>query len=175
MASKIEIDFARKREVLEKARRLGEIVGRAQRENRDLSRREAAEVREITRDAERLRAELQPFDPRRTQFTPGLAEESGRPELLAPSDSVAEYLRDSGQATQRGFDEPERLRFGAMVRGAVTGVWKGAEAEQRALSESALAGGGYLIGPALSARVIDRVRANMAVMKAGAITVPLST
>jgi HK97 family phage major capsid protein len=43
------------------------------------------------------------------------------------------------------------------------------------MSENVLADGGYALGPELSARVIDRVRNAMQVMKAGATTVPMTT
>jgi HK97 family phage major capsid protein len=162
-------------ELRSKLTRLDEIRTRARIENRDLSRREAAEVSEIKASAEAISARLPIVDGRLTQGGARFAEDRDRSEGLKPEERVADWMREHGHIRSGGYDEPDRLSFGAMVRGAVTGRWDGAEAEQRALSENALAGGGYLLGPALSSTVIDRVRNKMRTMQAGATTVPLIT
>jgi HK97 family phage major capsid protein len=160
-------------ELRSKLTRLDEIRTRARNENRDLSRREAAEVSEIKASAEAISARLPIVDGRLTQGDarfPGDRE----PDRLKPEERVADWVRENGHVRSGGYDEPDRLSFGRMVRGAVTGSWEGAEAEQRALSEGTLAAGGYLLGPALSSTVIDRVRNQMRTMQAGATTVPLT-
>lgn len=96
--------------------------------------------------------------------------------VLTRDRSVRDWVRRNGHGgLPAGLDEdPERFRLGRMVRGALTGVWEGAGLEQRALSEGTLSQGGYLIPSPLSASLIDRVRARMAVMQAGALTVPMT-
>lgn len=67
----------------------------------------------------------------------------------------------------------EQLSFGKYLRGIVTGDWRGATAEQKAMSEGVLAGGGYLVPSPLSASVIDRARNVAQVVRAGAVTIPM--
>src|SRR5947208_11317865 len=150
------------RDMLEKGRRVKAIRDRAAAENRDLSRREEAELRTIKQELDGLRAQVPAFDPRLAQGTGRDVDPRERGDVLAPSESVRSWLAERGHLPAGGFDEPDRLSFGKIVRGAVTGNWRDAEHEQRALSESAL-GGGYLLGPALSSTVIDRVRNQMRV------------
>jgi len=69
----------------------------------------------------------------------------------------------------------EPLSFGRFIRGLVTGDWRGAEAERRALSEGTPDAGGYLVPTQLSNRVIDLARAKTAAIQAGALTIPMSS
>ena len=55
----------------------------------------------------------------------------------------------------------------------VTGDWRGAEVERRALSEGTNAAGGFLIPAPLATSVIDRVRNEARVIEAGAQTVAM--
>jgi HK97 family phage major capsid protein len=163
-------------ELSRKFERLAEIRAKATDENRDLSRREAAEVMKIKQEAVGIREQID-VDPRALQ--PG-ARTSGHEvagDTLTREQRVADWLRGRGDYRGGGFDHGERenLSLGKMVRGAVTGNWHEAEQEQRAMSESVLANGGYALAPELSARVIDRVRNQMQVMRAGATTVPMAT
>src|SRR5205085_11331262 len=98
----------------------------------------------------------------------------GSGDTLRPEQRVADWLGERGHHGHLSLDAPERLSLGKMVRGAITGEWKGAELEQRALSESVLADGGYLVPTPLAGRMIDRVRNAMQVMQAGATTVPMT-
>lgn len=71
--------------------------------------------------------------------------------------------------------DDERLSLGKYVRGLVTGNWKEAENEKRAMTVSTLSAGGYLVPTPLSAQLIDVAR-NMAVcFKAGALTIPMES
>jgi HK97 family phage major capsid protein len=162
-------------ELLTKQKRLLEIRELAKGESRDLSRRESAEIETIRDDVEKLRSKLPEFNPRLTQHGERYVDVREQTDTLKPEERVADWLRERGHVRSAGFDEPDRLSFGAMVRGAVTGHWEGAEAEQRALSEGTLGAGGYLLAPGLTATVIDRVRNQMRTMQAGATTVPLAT
>lgn len=158
-----------------KTARLAELV--AKDEKQGLSRREAAEFDKVADEVKELRKQLS-HDPR--QFQPG--NRSGGDDAsgatLTPEQRVSDWVRENGEYRSSngvGAGEADRLSIGKMIRGAVTGNWRDAEAEQRAMSENVLANGGYALAPDLSARVIDRVRNNMAVMRLGATTVPLST
>jgi HK97 family phage major capsid protein len=176
---KIEEVLALQRELKSKTDRLAEIVDAAS--GRDLSRRERAEVDQIRRDVDALKARIPTFDPRHASahhsFTRGDREvDKSASDGLKLEERVADWQRDRGLVPARGFDQDRgRLSLGRMIRGAATGIWDGADAERRALSENALAGGGYLLSPELSGMVIDRVRNQMRVMQAGATTVPLTT
>jgi HK97 family phage major capsid protein len=60
--------------------------------------------------------------------------------------------------------EQRKLRFGAFIRGYVSGDWTGAEAEQRAMSTS---GASALIPAPVAAEFIDRARSKMQTNAAG--------
>lgn len=77
----------------------------------------------------------------------------------------------------RGLSRPdeEELSFGKYVRGMVTGDWRGADAERRALVEGTASAGGHLVPTPLSARIIDRARNQTRVMQAGAQVVPMES
>lgn len=64
--------------------------------------------------------------------------------------------------------------LGRYVRGLVTGRWDGAE-QLRALAEGTPSAGGYLVPTPLSAMVIDLVRNQTQVIRAGALTVPMDS
>jgi HK97 family phage major capsid protein len=61
------------------------------------------------------------------------------------------------------------------LRGYITGEWKGATLEQKAMGSSPLSSGGMMIPTPLAANVIDLARNQTRVLQAGAITVPMST
>lgn len=71
--------------------------------------------------------------------------------------------------------EKRKLSIGKLVRGSLTGEWKDADAEKRAMSEGALAGGGYMVPAELSAQILDLARNQARVMAAGAITIPMDS
>lgn len=168
----------RTREVSAKMERALELKQKAKAEGREPSRREQAEIDRVRREAKEISDRLPNFDPRSVQpnARSGGAEIAG--DTLTREQRVSDWLREHSDyrgATGLGRDDHEQLSVGKMIRGAITGNWRDAEAEQRALSENVLANGGYALAPDLSARVIDRVRNNMAVMKLGATTVPMTT
>jgi HK97 family phage major capsid protein len=61
--------------------------------------------------------------------------------------------------------------IGSYIRGIVTGKW--ADPELRALAEGTPSAGGYLVPTPLSLMVVDLLRNQAQVVKAGAITVPM--
>jgi HK97 family phage major capsid protein len=158
--------------------RLSEIHNRAKTEGRNLSRREVAEVRELRDRADAINAKLPRNVGPRAQAPayPTGGDVDNTSDRLKPEERVSDWLRERGLVGTGGYDAPERLSLGKAIRGAVTGRWgKDAESEQRALSESVLAGGGYLLGPALMGNVIDRLRNQMRLIEAGATTIPLTS
>lgn len=94
----------------------------------------------------------------------------------APGDEVRILTR-----SQRVQDLPEYraapslrdLTFGGYIRAMVCGARN--EAERRALAEGTDSAGGFTVPSALSAQVIDRLRARSVAIQAGAQTVPLPT
>ncbi|OAB27856.1 phage major capsid protein [Paenibacillus macquariensis] len=71
--------------------------------------------------------------------------------------------------------EKRQLSIGKYVRGIVTGNWKDAESEKRAMSEGVLSSGGYMVPDLLSSQVIDLARNQARVIQAGAVTVPMES
>lgn len=84
--------------------------------------------------------------------------------------SVAEWV-----AERTPSDHGPDLDFGKCLRGIVTGEWRDAEAERRAMSEGVLSAGGYMVPAPLSAQVIDLARPKTRVLAAGAQLVPMSS
>lgn len=72
--------------------------------------------------------------------------------------------------------EPGPMRFGAVVRALALGDRRGlSQGEQRALSEGTDSAGGYTVPEILASSFIDRMRNQMVVQRAGAVTVPMSS
>ena len=118
-------------------------------------------------DAERDRqlAEIRAAATRR----PGPA--APREPVLTREQSVYDWLQTRG-AFDRYPDEPLSLQ--RYLRGMATGEWDGAEHE-RALAEATVGAGGALVPAPLSARVIDLMRARTVVLRAGGVTVPMTS
>lgn len=87
---------------------------------------------------------------------------------LRPEERMAEWVQRTGGVA---FDEP--LTAGAYLRSMVTGPRN--DVERRALSEGTDSAGGYTVPDILSAQVIDRLRAQSVLVRAGAKTVPLKS
>lgn len=133
------------------------------------------EVRNLQVKVDKLRAEEDEF---RSSFGGGrplnddeYREESGESVRVLKleqrmSDLAQPYVIDG---------EKRQLSIGKYVRGLVTGDWQGAHAEQRAMSEGVLTGGGYLVPTQLSSQLIDVARNQARVMQAGALTVPMDS
>jgi HK97 family phage major capsid protein len=68
----------------------------------------------------------------------------------------------------------EELSLRKSLRGIVLGDWSGADAERRAMSESVLAGGGYLLPTVLSSSIVDLARNQTQVLRAGARIFPMA-
>jgi HK97 family phage major capsid protein len=152
------------------------ILERAAAEQRDLTADELAEYQArvveqreaddaIEQERDREVAELRAAATRR----PGPA--APREPVLSREQSVYDWLQTRG-AFDRYPDEPLSLQ--RYLRGMATGEWDGAEHE-RALAEATVGAGGALVPAPLSARVIDLMRARTVVLRAGGVTVPMTS
>lgn len=78
-----------------------------------------------------------------------------------------------GGAAGRGFDEYRGLTPGGFLRAMVRGPQSAVE--RRALSEGTDSAGGYTVPHVVMAPMIDRMRAASVVMRAGALTIPITS
>jgi len=76
-------------------------------------------------------------------------------------------LADLAPRTTEPFD------IGKAIRGKLTGNWKGADAEKRALMESGDVQGGMLIPELVSSQMVDYTRNASVIMQAGTLTIPM--
>lgn len=83
--------------------------------------------------------------------------------VIKPADSMRAVMRE----TFPGNLSSDGLSWTRVVRGLVTGDWKGAEAELRAMSGGDAVGGGYLLPAPLAGEVIDLARAQSVLFQAG--------
>jgi HK97 family phage major capsid protein len=81
-------------------------------------------------------------------------------------------MASHGESLARNHSE---LHIGRLVRGMITGSWRDAENEQRAMAIGTDIEGGYLIDAGMSDRLIDLSRSAMTVSQAGAQTVMMDT
>jgi HK97 family phage major capsid protein len=95
----------------------------------------------------------------------------GRP--LTAGDTFTAWTRDRGRA--EGRDTGEDLDLERYLRGLVTGDWRDADNERRAMGGTTGALGGYAVPLALSARIIDLARPRTRCLEAGATIVPMAT
>lgn len=101
------------------------------------------------------------------------ADEHGR-EVRALT--ARERFSDARRSAWPGWiEQPDELRVGRWIRGLVTGDWREAEAERRAMATFDDTLGGYLLPEPLGAEVIDLARADSVLMAAGALTVPMTS
>jgi HK97 family phage major capsid protein len=82
-------------------------------------------------------------------------------------------MRTWAQARTHGGEEYRGLGLGQYLRSMVLGGKT--DLERRALSEGTDGAGGYTVPDVLSAQLIDRLRAQSVTIRAGAITVPLTS
>lgn len=158
----------------------GELYRLALTENRKLTDQEQTELRGVERqldadEYEGLYGEppkpnvQQPSDGQRRFAAPVETRGTEKRRILTAEHRMAEHVRGSYPA------EFDGLSIGRLLRGYLTGEWAGAELEARAMASSPTTAGGILIPTPLSARIIDKARNLAAVMRAGAVTVPMTT
>ena len=68
---------------------------------------------------------------------------------------------------------PDELSLARAVRGIMTGTWKGAEAEQRVMSEGTGFLGGWMVPSPLADKIIQEARKQLRVIQAGAVTLEM--
>lgn len=109
------------------------------------------------------------FEPRSAPAVDGgdMVEDEAEAFFLAPEQRFRKYAEARGADSYGGLNVGRYLR--AMAMGGQTG------AERRALSEGSDSAGGYTVPTTLAADIIDRLRAQSVVNRAGARMVPLST
>lgn len=104
-----------------------------------------------------------------------------RSALQQRSEGMVYVPRDSKPGEVRAFKPNEAIAesrysgagLGSYVRGIVTGKWDGAE-ELRSLAEGSTPGS-YLVPTPLATYIIDKVRNQAQVLRAGAMTVPMES
>lgn len=104
---------------------------------------------------------------------PGTQRSDGFVEMLHRGDSLTAWSK----RRQRSEWSPDSadLSLTRMVRGMATGLFDGAEAEQRAMGSSVGATGGHLVPAPLAAAILDLARNQSRCMEAGAVTVPMTS
>ena len=86
---------------------------------------------------------------------------------IKPEERMVDWARKNGAADAEG------LTTGGLLRAMLVGAKN--DAERRALSEGSNGAGGYTVPDILSASMIDRLRAQSVLTRAGARTVPLAS
>lgn len=152
------------------------LLEKAERESRDLSRRESAQLRELERSVEGM---LDDLSRQKEMRGPGArqVDAGDGPAPIGAMLGREQRMSDWGCERGRAGDAEELRGFslGKLVRGMVTGHWADAEVEQRALSGATNAAGGFLTPEPLANSVIDRIRNQARVIEAGAQTVPMES
>lgn len=92
-------------------------------------------------------------------------------QVLTKGQRVTDWVKANGHSDA----QTEGLSFDKYMRGLVTGDWKGADAERKAMSEGTLTAGGHTVPTPLASSLIDLVRSKMAVAQAGTVFVPMTT
>jgi HK97 family phage major capsid protein len=148
---------------------------KAQRADYDAAERGLDELRPIAR---KIEDEIAMRSVREQAGIGDLYAERGQsaPSDTEPGTPLGER-RMSDYVAARGLvrEGQEDLSFGKYVRGMITGDWRGADAERRALVEGTASAGGALVPAPLSARVIDKARNQTRVVRAGAAIVPMES
>ncbi|WP_371346065.1 phage major capsid protein [Ancylobacter sp. IITR112] len=106
---------------------------------------------------------------------PGASGPSDVTRALRLNESFGGALRSlrGGGAAGRGFNEYRGLTPGGFLRAMVRGPQSAVE--RRALAESTDSAGGYTVPDVIMAPMIDRMRAASVVMRAGALTIPITS
>jgi len=97
-------------------------------------------------------------------------------EPLRRGQSFEGFVRARGLAAgdDQVDDDRGRLSLRKSLKGIVTGDWRDAEPERRAMSEGVLASGGFMVPTILSAQLVDLARNQTRVIQAGAKVVPMA-
>ncbi|WP_287154432.1 phage major capsid protein [Candidatus Solincola tengchongensis] len=149
------------REVLD---RMNQILKTAEKEGRDLNFEEIRQIDELEKRLNFLRS-IEHGQP--VPIIAGMEVERGDDiRLLRPDQEVRSVM---------GRSEFGSLSLGKYLRGIVTGDWRGAAAEHRALEQGDSTLGGFLVPHPLSTKIIDLARNRSVCINAGALTVPMES
>lgn len=91
--------------------------------------------------------------------------------LLRKEHRIAEHIK----AQEVNGVAAKDLDFGRLIRAKITGDWRGAEPERKAMGESTGSGGGFWVPSPIGAPFIDLARAKSVCVAAGAGTIPMET
>ncbi|MCC7046734.1 MAG: phage major capsid protein [Alphaproteobacteria bacterium] len=133
-------------------------------EDKDL---EAREARAVERDEFDRKATGKPIDgnPETRELQPGDAW------ALTPKQRMADYVARSIAGGSTG----EPVSAGRLIGAMLTGNWRGAEREQRAMGSVPATAGGYFLPETVGAQLIDLARNASVLTTAGALSIPMST
>jgi HK97 family phage major capsid protein len=96
--------------------------------------------------------------------------------VLTRDVKMADWLQKRGGYHYAGERGAADMRIGRVIRALALGDRRGLSAlEQRALSEGTDSSGGYTVPEILAGQFLDRVRNSMQVVRAGAVTVPMTS
>jgi HK97 family phage major capsid protein len=105
-------------------------------------------------------------------YVPGQRPESDPADpTLGREQRMSDYVRSAGLVEP---NEPS-LSLAKILRGKITGDWRDADPERRAMAEGSTTAGGFLIPTLLSSELIDLARNQTQVIAAGARTYPMKS
>jgi HK97 family phage major capsid protein len=151
--------------------------GVAQREERSFTSAEDAEWAKLKEKAEDLVRQIESAEARDAMLRADLkAQPLNGPRLVMEDGTVIRALTKGEKlvdALPRTVEHGEPARMGAILRGIVTGNWKGASRLERAVGESATSTQLFPVPEYISSTWLDNARAASVAMQAGAITIPM--
>ncbi|MEM9415245.1 MAG: phage major capsid protein [Planctomycetota bacterium] len=109
--------------------------------------------------------------PGNTEWT----DDAGRPVRVLSNTQRLTAHNSFAPAGQDPMPGAEGVRVGNMLRGALTGDWRGAEAERDAWNLSTDSGGSVMLPESIGSQIIDLARSGSAVIRAGAGTIPMTS
>jgi len=153
----------------------GELFRTALQAGRQLTETENNEIRDINLKLDQAEYESlhpAPAAPSEAEkrFVSGLEVRSSEPSRILTREM---RMADAARGTYPA--EFEKASIGRLLRGFLNGDWNGSELEQRVMASSPTTSGGVMVPLPLASRIIDLVRNQSAVVRAGAITVPMDS
>lgn len=143
-------------------------------ESRKATLEEARKIQDEEDEYQRKSREVYETDAAGRRFGPG--GDDDHPRALTRKQSMRSWAEREGLlGGPAGSLVEQRLSFDKIIRGIATGDWRGAELEQRALTESPLTAGGHMVPTPVSLEVIDLARNKARTMQAGVRTVPMTS
>jgi HK97 family phage major capsid protein len=155
--------------IVSKQSELTSLLAKIAGENRGPNAEEKTQLDALKADVDRIKTEWESVG--RQKFLESLSNSrvDAGPVILKANEKFADAVKGSYPAEQDG------LSLGRLLRGYINGDWSNAELEMKAMASSPTTAGGILIPAPLSARVIDRARNLAAVLRSGAVVVPMDT